>query len=66
MPVDVINSTRTDYRPFSVKEQQQLLLIGTCLQCHKEDSDIMQQSLILGTQPLLKRLSKNCILPAWN
>lgn len=62
----VVNSTRLDFRPFSVEEQQQLLLIGACLECHKDDSKIMQQSLIEGIDPLLKRLDKNCILPTWN
>lgn len=62
----VVNSTRTDFRPFTVKEQQQLLLVGACLQCHKEDSKVMQQSLINGIQPLLKKLNKKCIVPTWN
>ncbi len=62
----VVNSTRLDFRPFSVEEQQQLLLIGACLECHKDESKIMQQSLIEGIDPLLKRLDKNCILPTWN
>ncbi|MFD1294462.1 hypothetical protein ACFQ5N_11500 [Lutibacter holmesii] len=61
----VVNSTRTDFRPFNVKEQQDLLLVGACLQCHKEDSKIMQQSLVEGIQPLLKQLSKECVLPSW-
>jgi hypothetical protein len=67
-PVDknIVNSTRTDFRPFTVKEQQQLLLVGACLQCHNEDSKIMQQSLIDGIKPLLKQLSKDCVLPNWN
>jgi len=62
----VVNSTRTDFRPFTVKEQQQLLLVGACLECHNGDSKIMQQSLIVGIQPLLKKLNKKCILPTWN
>lgn len=62
----VVNSTRTDFRPFSVEEQQQLLLVGACLQCHKEDSKVMQQSLIDGINPLLKKISKKCTLPTWN
>lgn len=61
----VVNSTRTDFRPFTVKEQQQLLLVGACLQCHKEDSKVMTESLISGIQPLLKKLDKKCILPSW-
>jgi len=64
---NVVNSTRLDFRPFSVKEQQQLLLVGACLQCHKEDSKIMQQSLVEGINPFLQRLNKEaCILPTWN
>jgi len=63
---DLINSTRTDFRPFTAKEQQQLLLVGACLQCHKEDSIIMKESLVNGLSPLLKRLDKNCILPNWD
>ena len=62
----VVNSTRTDFRPFSVKEQKRLLLVGACLQCHNEDSKIMQNSLVNGIEPLLKKLDKNCILPTWN
>ncbi|WP_372745006.1 hypothetical protein [Lutibacter sp.] len=62
----VVNSTRTDFRPFTVKEQQQLLLVGACLQCHKDNSKVMQQSLINGIQPLLKKLNQKCILPTWN
>lgn len=62
----VKNSTRTDFRPFSIKEQQNLLLVGTCLQCHKEDSSVMQQSLAEGLNPLLRKLNENCILPNWN
>ncbi|WP_372793645.1 hypothetical protein, partial [Lutibacter sp.] len=56
--VGVVNSTRLDFRPFSVKEQQQLLLVGACLQCHKDDSKMMQQSLVKGMNPLLNKLSK--------
>ncbi|PHS53744.1 MAG: hypothetical protein COB01_03185 [Lutibacter sp.] len=62
----IVNSTRLDFRPFLVKEQQELLLIGACLQCHDDNSKIMQQSLVDGIKPLLKKLNKNCILPTWN
>ena len=64
--VTVKNSTRTDFRPFTVKEQQQLLLVGTCLKCHKENSKVMQQSLVEGIQPFLMKLSKDCVVPVWN
>ena len=61
----VVNSTRTDFRPFTVQEQKQLLTVGACLQCHKEDSKIMQQSLVNGIEPLLKKVTKECVLPSW-
>lgn len=60
-----INTTRTDFRPFSVEEQQQILLVGACLQCHKEDSKVMTESLLNGIKPLLKKIDKQCILPSW-
>ncbi len=66
MNPETVNSTRTDFRPFSVDEQKQLLLVGACLQCHKEDSKIMKQSLIKGIQPLLKSLDERCVIPNWN
>lgn len=59
----VVNSTRTNFRPFNVKEQKRMLFIGACLQCHKDDSKVMQQTLKLGIQPMLKKLSEECILP---
>ncbi|MBT8299351.1 MAG: hypothetical protein KJO52_13540, partial [Maribacter sp.] len=39
---DKINSTRTDFRPLSISEQQRILLVGACLQCHSGDSKVMQ------------------------
>jgi hypothetical protein len=62
----VINSTRLDFRPFTVNEQKQLLLVGACLQCHKTDSKIIQLSLVDGIKPLLKKLNKKCILTKWD
>lgn len=62
----VVNTTRTDFRPFSVEEQQEILLIGTCLLCHDSHEEVMQSSLIDGINPLIKRLSKNCIVPKWD
>ncbi len=59
----VVNSTRTDFRPFNVEEQKKILLVGACLQCHKEDSKVMKQTLEFGLKPVLKNLSDACILP---
>ena len=65
-PKGVINSTRTDFRPFTIKEQQQLLTIGACLQCHDDNSEVMQESVVKGIQPLLKRMTKECVSPNFN
>ncbi|MCF8274815.1 MAG: hypothetical protein K9I95_13400 [Flavobacteriaceae bacterium] len=64
-PVDktVIQSTRTDFRPFNLEEQKRMLLVGACLQCHKDDSKVMKQTLEFGLQPILKKLSAKCALP---
>ena len=66
-PVDkqTINSTRSDFRPFSVKEQQKLLLVGACLQCHKDDSKVMQKTLEFGLKSTLKSISASCVLPSY-
>ena len=58
-----VYSTRTDFRPFTVKEQKQLLLVGACLECHAEDSTVMKRSLEFGLDSLLLNLSEECILP---
>ncbi len=58
-----IVSTRSDFRPFTVKEQKRILLVGACLQCHEEKSEIMKETLIKGLDPVLKKISKQCILP---
>ena len=58
-----IVSTRTDFRPFNVSEQKQILLVGACLQCHKDDSNVMQQTLEKGLDKVLLNVTKDCILP---
>ncbi|WP_298493752.1 hypothetical protein [uncultured Algibacter sp.] len=60
-----INSTRTDFRPFTVQEQKRLLLVGACLQCHKDTSKVMRQAIEIGLDPILKEISKECIMPKW-
>ncbi len=56
-------STRTDFRPFSLKEQKRILLVGACLQCHKDDSNTMKLTLDIGLDKVLLKLSESCILP---
>ncbi|MEL0456706.1 hypothetical protein WJN01_10735 [Flavobacteriaceae bacterium SZ-1-7] len=61
----LVKSTRTNFRPFNVKEQKRILLIGSCLQCHKDNSNVMRQALDVGLNPMLEKLSKSCVLPEY-
>lgn len=61
----IINSTRSDFRPFTVSEQKRILTVGACLQCHSDDSDVMKRSIIDGLPRVMKDLTKECILPSW-
>jgi len=63
-PKSLTKSTRSDFRPFTVEEQKKLLLVGACLQCHKDNSKVMKQTMDLGMKLVLKKLSKSCILPS--
>jgi hypothetical protein len=38
-------STRSDLRPFSLKEQERILEVGSCLTCHDEKSKVMERAL---------------------
>jgi hypothetical protein len=58
-------STRTNARPFSLKEQKAILTAAACLTCHDENSVIMKESLA-DFPALLKKVGKNCILPEWD
>lgn len=59
----VVNSTRTNFRPFNLEEQKRLLLVGACLQCHADNSKEMKQTLEFGLKKSLQHLSKSCVLP---
>ena len=56
-------STRTNYRPFTIEEQKNILTVGACLSCHKSDSKPMKLYLDNGKMP---KVSFQCILPVWN
>ncbi|MCB0459190.1 MAG: hypothetical protein KDC74_04130 [Flavobacteriaceae bacterium] len=62
-PKAKVLSTRTNFKPFTVDQQKRILLVGACLQCHKDDSKVMQQTLYEGLDVVLKNISKQCILP---
>ena len=60
---DETSTTRTYTRPFTVEEQKRILLVGACLTCHEENSNVMKESLN-NFDEVLKRISQNCILPS--
>jgi Zn finger protein HypA/HybF involved in hydrogenase expression len=62
---DETSTTRTYTRPFTVEEQKSILLVGACLTCHEEDSEIMKKSLI-DFESVLNNRSSKCVMPAWN
>ena len=57
-----INSTRTNTRPFSLKEQKSILLVGSCLECHDQDSELMFLTLN-GFESVIARRTESCVLP---
>lgn len=59
-----ITTTRTNARPFNLREQRAILTVGACLVCHPENSSVMKESLT-DFPALLKKISKKCVLPAW-
>lgn len=61
-----LNSTRSDFRPFSLEEQQRILTVGACLQCHPEDSKLMLGSLRSGINPLLLKMKEDCRKPVFD
>jgi hypothetical protein len=56
---DHTSTTRTNTRPFTVEEQQRILLVGACLTCHEEHSEVMKKSL-MGFEALIDNLSTKC------
>jgi len=62
---DRVKSTRTDFRPFSIKEQQKMLTVGACFSCHDQASIIMKESLTGSFNNYKKNVSEKCVLPFW-
>jgi len=60
---DDIVSTRIDFRPFNLEEQKRILTVGACFTCHKEDSEVMLQSLDMEFEKYLEKLSSECRVP---
>ena len=60
-----LQSTRTDFRPFTIEEQKQILTVGACLSCHDENSEIILNSLDEDFEKYLSKISEKCVLPEW-
>jgi len=58
-------STRTNFRPFNLEEQQRILLVGACLTCHEENTPVIAKSLEVNMVDYLKEISEDCIIPDW-
>lgn len=56
-------STRVNFRPFNLKEQQSILKVGACLTCHKENDNMMKQSLQKGIDALILLKKNKCVVP---
>ena len=48
-----------------LKNKNRLLLVGACLQCHKDNSKVMKRTLNFGLDSILKNISKECIIPSY-
>ncbi len=58
-------STRLNFTPFSIQEQQKILTVGACLTCHMQDSDVMKESLNMDFKLLLNRITEQCRKPTF-
>tara|TARA_R110002050_G_scaffold263772_1_gene404420 strand:+ start:15657 stop:17531 length:1875 start_codon:yes stop_codon:yes gene_type:complete len=58
-------STRLNYTPFTVTEQQKILTVGACLTCHTGESELMKKSLLVDFKTILEALTADCKLPVF-
>lgn len=59
------SSTRLTFRAFSVIEQQRVLIVGACLTCHEQESELMKQSIHQDFKVLLENLTEECRVPVF-
>ncbi len=57
-------STRNHARPLSLQEQQRILLVGACLECHSEKEKRVAAAFA-DFQSFRKYTTPRCILPKW-
>jgi len=56
-------STRIGFRPFNREEQEKILTVGACFQCHDPASEFMMKTPQQDFSDLLKHLPDACKLP---
>jgi len=52
-------STRSNLIPFSIEQQKKILRVGACLNCHDDNSEVMQNSL-LDFDDVLGKITPYC------
>ena len=60
------SSTRLNFRPFSVAEQEKILVVGACLTCHAVNSKVMKRSLNRSFEDYLLTISAECVVPKFD
>lgn len=58
-------ATRSNIRPFNFKEQQKILTVGSCFNCHKQDENRLIK-IFKNYSKLKNQISEKCILPKYN
>ncbi|NOR86480.1 MAG: hypothetical protein GQ527_02605 [Bacteroidales bacterium] len=64
--IETGSSTRSDFRSLNNEELRKILLVGACLNCHSEDSEVMIRSLNQSFDLLLKEKTEKCKLPVYS
>jgi hypothetical protein len=58
-------STRLNFTPLTIKEQQRMLTVGACLTCHGQQSALMLRSLHMNFEELKKQMTEACREPVF-
>ena len=58
-------ATRTNARPFNLKEQRKILTVGACLTCHKENSRVVD-NILSNFKMVLNEKKSICISPIFD
>ena len=54
-------ATRSNLEPFSIEQQKKFLQVGACLNCHDDNSEVMQNSLV-DYEKVLREISDKCVV----